>query len=89
MACTEPFSPCKGLSAVSFVNGCWLVNTIWRPSVDWEISHHRKTKQNRPKIKLWWMISEAEEGQNTARAMWEDSERGLLFARIKPKHFLY
>lgn len=65
---------------------CWQ---IWRPSVDWEIFHHRKTKQNRPKIQLWWMISEAEEGQNTARAMWEESERGLLFARIKPKHFLY
>lgn len=28
MDCSEPFSPCKGLSAVSFVNGCWLVNTV-------------------------------------------------------------
>ena len=28
MDCTQPFSPCKGLSAVSFVNGCWLVNTV-------------------------------------------------------------
>lgn len=26
--CTEPFSPCKGLSAVSFVNGCCPVNTV-------------------------------------------------------------
>lgn len=38
MDCSQPFSPCKGLSAVSFVNGCCLVNTIRRPVVVGEIS---------------------------------------------------
>lgn len=97
MDSTQPFSPCKGLSAVSFVNGCWLVNTTRRPSVVWEISHHRrsrkdfirKIKSNRLNIQLRWMVAEAKQGQHTTRAMWEESEEGLLFARIKPKLFLY
>lgn len=96
MDCSEPFSPCKGLSAVSFVNGCWLVNTAQRPSVVWEKSHRRrnrkefirKSKRNRPNIELRWMVAVAKQGRRTTRAMWEESEGVFLFALIKPKHFL-
>lgn len=44
----------------------------------------RRIEQNRPNIELRWMVAE-----RTTRAMWEESEGGLLFARIMPKHFLY
>lgn len=43
MDCTEPFSPCKGLSAVSFVNGCWLVSTN---SFVKEIAYCRRSKED-------------------------------------------
>lgn len=97
MDCTEAYSPCKCLSAVSFVNGCWLVNTTQRPSVVGKISHHRrsrkdfirKIKQNRPDIELRWMLQKPNKGNKTTRAMWEESEGVMLFTCIKPKHFLY
>ncbi len=73
---------------------CWQTR---KPSVVGEISHHRrsrkyfirKIKQNRPNIELRWMVAEAKQGQRTTRAMWEESEGVLLFARIKSKHFIY
>ena len=50
---------------------------------------YQEDKANRANIELSWMVAEAEQGQRTTRAMWEESEGVLLFSRIKPKHFVY
>lgn len=50
---------------------------------------YREDQAEQTNIELRWRVAEAKQGQRRTRAMWEESEAVLLFARIKPKHFLY